>query len=202
MNFGIVLLVFLAFAAFERFRERRFCHQAVRGQRKMAWSYTVLHPIHIALYILTGGEYFLVKREIVWSVSALGLAMFVISVIVRLTAIRTLDRFWSLHLEIREEHKLITHGIYNHVRHPAYAAIMLEVTSIPLVGNSYYTLCLAAFVYLPILLLRWRLEEREMIEKFGERYVHYVRHVPAFIPWRLLTRAKQDAGSGPDARAR
>lgn len=32
---------------------------------------------------------------------------------------------WSITLEMRKEHELITHGVYRHVRHPMYAAIFL-----------------------------------------------------------------------------
>ena len=203
MNFGVFLVAFLVLASAERFRERQFCHRAVRGERRMAWSYTVLHPIHIALYIMTGVEYFWLRRDISWWVTATGLVMFTLSVMVRLTAIRALGRFWSLHLEIREEHKLVTGGIYAYVRHPAYAAIMLEVISIPLVGNSYYTLGVVACVYLPILLLRWRLEEREMIGKFGKVYVDYIKQVPAFVPWRYFAvHATEGAKSGTNTQAR
>jgi protein-S-isoprenylcysteine O-methyltransferase Ste14 len=184
MTGGILLVAFLVVAAAERVYERRFSHQAVRGERKMAWSYTVLHPIHVSLFFLTALEFFWVKREIHIWVTGVGLALWVASVAVRLTAIRTLAKFWSLHLEIREGHELVTHGIYRFVRHPAYAAILAEVASLPLVGNAYYTLALALGVYWPILLCRWWLEEKEMVEKFGERYVDYMRRVPAFLPWR------------------
>ena len=202
MNFGVFLVVFLLLASAERFRERQYCHRAVRGERKMAWSYMVLHPVHVALYPMTTVEYFWRHRDISWGVTTAGLVMFAMSVMVRLTAIRALGRFWSLHLEIREEHQLVTDGIYRYVRHPAYAAIMLEVISIPLVGNSYYTLGVVTCIYLPILLLRWRLEEREMIGKFGNGYVQYMKQVPAFIPWRFFAaRAKDGVRSGADTRA-
>ena len=126
-------------------------------------------------------------------VTALGLVLFLISGVVRFTAIRTLGKFWSLHLEIREGHQLIRGGIYQYVRHPAYAAIMLEVISIPLVGNAYSALLVAVGLYIPLLLIRWRREEVEMVAKFGRQYETYRHAVPAFIPWR--GRVKQDARS-------
>jgi protein-S-isoprenylcysteine O-methyltransferase Ste14 len=30
---------------------------------------------------------------------------------------------WSITLEVREQHRLITHGVYRRVRHPMYAAL-------------------------------------------------------------------------------
>jgi protein-S-isoprenylcysteine O-methyltransferase Ste14 len=39
---------------------------------------------------------------------------------------------WSPGLEVREEHGLVTHGIYTHIRHPMYAALWLWALSQPL----------------------------------------------------------------------
>lgn len=184
------MTAFLVVAAGERFYERRFSHDAVRGERKMSWSYAVLHPLHILIYLATGAEYFWLHREVNWPVMAIGLILFVTSLALRLTAIRTLGRFWSLHLEIRPNHELVRDGIYRYVRHPAYLAIMLEVVAIPLVVNSYYTLLLSLGLYLPVLLWRWRCEEREMIGKFGGQYIRYCKEVPAFVPWRRPDRIR------------
>jgi len=182
MMYGGFLVGFLVVVAAERAYERRFFHRAVRGERKMEWSYRALHSLMITIWIVTAVEYFSMKRPICWWATGVGLALFVIALVVRLTAIRELGRFWSLYLEIRPEHELITTGIYRYLRHPAYLAIMLEVIAVPLVGNAYYTLILSIGVYIPILLIRWHGEEREMVVRFGERYTQYCREVPAFLP--------------------
>jgi protein-S-isoprenylcysteine O-methyltransferase Ste14 len=184
-KFGWLLLGFLAFAIVERLYERRFSQQAKRGEVKMLWSYVMFHILHTLIYVGTGLEYFLLRRAVVWPVVALGLVLFGVSLGLRLTAIRTLGRYWSLNLEIRGDHQLVREGIYRYMRHPAYAAIMLEVISIPLVGNAWWVLALSVGVYIPLLLARWWREEREMIGKFGEAYEQYRREVPAFLPWRL-----------------
>ena len=193
VNFNVFLILFLVAAMVERLFERRYSRQAVRGDRKMDWSYTAFHTLHVVIYFGTAIECLWLKRPVCWPVTALGLVLFLISGVVRFTAIRTLGKFWSLHLEIREGHQLIRGGIYQYVRHPAYAAIMLEVISIPLVGNAYSALLVAVGLYIPLLLIRWRREEVEMVAKFGRQYETYRHAVPAFIPWR--GRVKQDARS-------
>jgi protein-S-isoprenylcysteine O-methyltransferase Ste14 len=95
-----------------------------------------------------------------------------------------------LNLEIRGDHQLVREGIYRYMRHPAYSAIMLEVISIPLVGNAWWTLALSVCVYIPLLLARWSREEREMIAKFGAEYEEYRQQVCAFVPWRRLETAR------------
>jgi protein-S-isoprenylcysteine O-methyltransferase Ste14 len=184
-------LIFIIGAAVERFAERRFSHQAVRGERRMAWSYRVLHPLHIAIYLGAVAEFYGLARPVRLPVVGLGLGLFAVSLAVRLTAIRALGKFWSLHLEIRDGHRLVTEGIYRYVRHPAYLAIMLEVVALPVVGGCWFTLLFAVLAYIPMLLLRWHTEEREMVAKFGEQYQRYQREVPAFLPWRGARRKRE-----------
>lgn len=184
VNFSPWLIVFLAVAVAERIYERRYSHNAIRGQRKMEWSFTAFHSLHVLIYLATAVENLLCVQSVCWTATVAGLLLFSVATVVRLIAIRTLGKFWSLHLEIREGHQLITSGIYQYMRHPAYAAIMLEVTAIPLVGNAYWTLLVSLGMYIPLLLVRWRREEAEMVEKFGKQYEQYRRAVPAFVPWR------------------
>lgn len=183
MSFGQFLVVFLALALGERWYEWRFSQQAVRGVRKMEWSYTALHALYLLVFAAAGAEYFWRTPVIRWWVTAVGLILFFVALVVRLAAIRTLGRFWSLHLEIRAEHELRTEGIYSRVRHPAYAAIMVEMVAVPLVANAFGALLVAVGTYVPLLLWRWSREEREMVERFGERYEQYRKEVPAFFPW-------------------
>lgn len=190
-RFGWLLLGFLVFAIAERLYERRFSRQAKRGEVKMLWSYAAFHILHALIYVGTALEYFLRQRPVNGLVVVLGLILFVVSLGVRLTAIRTLGRFWSLNLEIRGDHQLVREGVYRYLRHPAYLAIMLEVISIPLVGNAWWVLALSVGGYIPLLLLRWRREEREMIAKFGAQYEEYRQQVWAFVPWRRLETARR-----------
>jgi protein-S-isoprenylcysteine O-methyltransferase Ste14 len=134
-------------------------------------------------------EYFLLKRPVCFVAVGTGLVLYALALVVRLWAIRTLGRYWSLHLEIRQDHQLVTEGVYRHMRHPAYSAIMLEVVSVPLVANAYGMLVFAIGWYVTLILLRWHREEREMVSKFGEQYEQYRREVPAFVPWRIFSTA-------------
>ncbi|MEV0560563.1 isoprenylcysteine carboxylmethyltransferase family protein [Dactylosporangium sp. NPDC050588] len=52
-------------------------------------------------------------------------ALFVVGVVLRETAIRTLGRFYSHHVVRRSDQVAVTHGPYRLVRHPAYAGMIL-----------------------------------------------------------------------------
>ncbi len=76
---------------------------------------------------------------------------------------------------------LLTEGIYGKIRHPRYVETILFVLAYALFGNHLagYVVSLMTTVCLyPIVLL----EERELLERFGEEYAEYTRKVPRFIP--------------------
>jgi len=89
---------------------------------------------------------------------------------------------WSVTLEVREHHRLVTEGIYRRVRHPMYLALFLyalgQTLALPnwLAGPSY----LVAFGVL--YLLRVGHEERMMLDAFGAEYEQYARETPRVIP--------------------
>jgi protein-S-isoprenylcysteine O-methyltransferase Ste14 len=95
---------------------------------------------------------------------------------------RDLATNWSISLEIREDHSLITTGIYRSIRHPMYAAIFLQNIGQALIAANWivgpFNLC--AFG----LLFSFRLvpEERMMLEHFGRDYEIYMKQSKRLIP--------------------
>jgi protein-S-isoprenylcysteine O-methyltransferase Ste14 len=89
---------------------------------------------------------------------------------------------WSYTLDIRENHTLITTGVYRSIRHPMYASIFLlaigQALFVPnwIVGPIY----LCAFMLL--FSLRVGPEERMMLERFGSAYEAYMKHSKRLIP--------------------
>ena len=93
-----------------------------------------------------------------------------------------LGTYWSVTLELRENHRLITQGVYRYVRHPMYAALFLYSIGQALVlpnwvaGPSY----LVAFGIL--FELRIGAEERMMLETFGDEYAAYMARTKLLVP--------------------
>ena len=89
---------------------------------------------------------------------------------------------WSVTLELREQHRLVTTGIYRRIRHPMYSALFLysigQALALPnwIAGPSY----LAAFGLLYA--LRVGREERMMREAFGRDYEDYAARTARLVP--------------------
>ncbi len=85
--------------------------------------------------------------------------------------------------------KLVTTGIYAHLRHPRYVQVGLGLAAIALFAN-YLAVYLTLAAYFPLVYLVVLLEERELRERFGEEYERYSREVPRFVP-RLRGRKRE-----------
>jgi len=89
---------------------------------------------------------------------------------------------WSISLELREKHQLVTRGIYRHARHPMYLALLLYSSGQTLVlpnwvaGPSYLVAVALLFS------LRVGPEERMMLEEFGKDYEAYVARTKRLVP--------------------
>ena len=89
---------------------------------------------------------------------------------------------WSITLEVRQQHRLITHGVYRRIRHPMYTALFLYAIGQLLVLPNW----VAGPSYLvPFAILfagRVRAEERMMLEQFGDEYAAYMARSKRLVP--------------------
>ncbi|WP_428032673.1 protein-S-isoprenylcysteine O-methyltransferase [Ancylobacter sp.] len=95
---------------------------------------------------------------------------------------RDLGKNWSVTLEIKDKHKLITEGVYRHVRHPMYSAFFLwALAQLILIPN--WIVGPAGFVGFGILYaFRIGREEKMMLDTFGDEYRAYSARTARLIP--------------------
>jgi protein-S-isoprenylcysteine O-methyltransferase Ste14 len=79
---------------------------------------------------------------------------------------------------------LVTTGIYGLIRHPLYLSVFLLGTGVMLKNPEPVQLILGT-VNLVAVYITSRIEENEMITKFGEKYRQYMNKTRMFIPYIL-----------------
>ena len=89
---------------------------------------------------------------------------------------------WSITLEVREEHRLITEGVYRGVRHPMYSALLLYSVGQALVIPNWVAGPSSLLGFAVLLAFRIRAEERMMGERFGDEYAAYSARTKRLIP--------------------
>ena len=80
---------------------------------------------------------------------------------------------WSITLEVREHHRLITQGVYRRIRHPMYLALALYSIGQALVIPNWVAGPSNLIAFAILFALRFRAEERMMVEEFGDEYAAY-----------------------------
>lgn len=98
-----------------------------------------------------------------------------------------LGRNWSPSLQLREEHALVTRGVYRYVRHPMYASQWLWSIGQALLLQNRVAGWAGAVLFLPLYVLRVPREERMMLERFGDAYRSYTKRTGRVVP-RLARR--------------
>ena len=92
-----------------------------------------------------------------------------------------LGRNWSVTLEIREHHSLVTHGVYSRVRHPMYTAFWAWAAAQALLLPNWFAGFAGIVGFGVLFFLRVPHEERMMIQTFGDEYRRYMQQT-----WRVL----------------
>lgn len=100
-----------------------------------------------------------------------------------------LGQNWSVTLEIREQHELVTRGVYQSIRHPMYASIWLWAIAQGLLLQNWLAGWGVVPAFAAMYFLRTPREEQMMCEQFGDPYRAYMRQTG-----RLLPRGKPSVG--------
>jgi protein-S-isoprenylcysteine O-methyltransferase Ste14 len=81
--------------------------------------------------------------------------------------------------ESHEKELFVTPSLYRFVRHPIYVAWLVIFWAAPTmtVGHALFTAMTTAYILVAI-----QLEERDLIDQFGETYVSYKQTTPALVP--------------------
>ena len=95
---------------------------------------------------------------------------------------RDLGRAWSVTLEIRQEHRLVSHGIYARLRHPMYAAFWLWALSQALLLPNWIAGLSGLIGFGTLFFSRVGHEEQMMLERFGDEYREYMRRTKRIVP--------------------
>jgi protein-S-isoprenylcysteine O-methyltransferase Ste14 len=93
-----------------------------------------------------------------------------------------LGRSWTPTLGVREDHHLVTDGVFKYIRHPMYAAHILWGIATPLMLHNW----IAGFTFLLFTLVQYfsrvDAEEEMMLEQFGDQYKGYMQNTGRLIP--------------------
>ena len=81
----------------------------------------------------------------------------------------------------RKEHKLVTNGIYRHIRHPLYTFGSSMFISFGMMADTWFIASLGIFTFV-LMAIRTPKEEANLIDKFGDEYREYMKRTGRYLP--------------------
>lgn len=113
--------------------------------------------------------------------SKFGIAMIVSGMLFRFYSIYTLGHYFTVDVTIRDDHRIVQHGVYKYLRHPSYLGSLISFVGNGIAMNNYIAFLITVLPVSAAFLYRMYVEEKVLINNFGEEYLQYKKHT-----WRLI----------------
>lgn len=113
----------------------------------------------------------------------LGIFIVIGGFVLRQWSIRILGQLFTPVISIQDNHELIIRGPYRYIRHPSYTGLLAEFIGASLVMSNWISFIIVIGFMLVPLLYRIKIEEKELINKFEQKYLNYKETTKALIPW-------------------
>ena len=134
--------------------------------------------IYVAAHVPRFADYPLIP-----ALSYLGIAVELASLWMFYRSHRDLGHNWSVSLDLRERHTLVTTGVYALVRHPMYAGFWLMALGQALLLPNWIAGPAGLVGFGVLFFGRVAREEAMMIKAFGDEYRTYMRRTARVVPW-------------------
>lgn len=112
-----------------------------------------------------------------------GLALIICGVFFRWIIIRSLGKYFTVDVSIRNDHQIKKDGLYKYLRHPSYTFALLTFLGLAFYLNNWISFFI---VFVPVFIVfryRIKVEELALIERFGDEYLKYRKETKMLIPF-------------------
>lgn len=159
----------------------RYSGRSVREYVLLGASLTglgIIPSLYLAIHFPRFADY-----PVVPVLSYLGIVVDIVCIWLFYRTHSDLGHNWSVSLDLRERHTLVTTGVYALVRHPMYSGFWLMALAQALLLPNWIA-GPAGMVGFGILFFgRLRREEDMMIDAFGDEYRAYMARTARIVPW-------------------
>lgn len=107
-----------------------------------------------------------------------GLFLCSASYVIRNMVTKLMKSQYSFAPTILEEHKLITVGPYQYVRHPAYSSSIVRITGYIIMFDCNFIIFILGIIVIIAQMQSIKIEESLLVRRFGKEYKQYMTNVP------------------------
>lgn len=152
---------------------------ADKGSLSLIWTALIV-AVTLAIYIAF--TFRLLIANTMW-IEYVGIALILIGILLRIIALRTLGRYFTADVTIRQGHQLIKEGFYKYFRHPSYTASLLTFIGFGLSLNNWASLLIVVVTIIIVFRFRIKVEEDALTAQFGADYLKYKSEAWGLIPF-------------------
>ncbi len=182
----VVMVVLLPIGIYHRVRSQATGEELDRRQEGM-FILATLRPLGAALW-LGVFAWMIDPAWMAWSSMPLpiglrwsGVVFLVSGCLMLVWTFRSLGKNLTDTVVTREKHTLVVHGPYRWVRHPLYSSAAQFIIALSLIAANWFFL-VAGAVLLSLLIMRTRIEEENLVARFGDSYRSYMARTGRFVP--------------------
>lgn len=146
---------------------------------KILWG-TILTSILLAVFISKSFDYPIFSGPFLFY---FGLIVLYLGMIIRIVAVLSLGKFFTVDVTIRDNHKLKKDGLFKYVRHPNYSALILSFLGMAITFNNWISLLVMVVPITIAFIVRINIEEKVLEQHFGSEYVTYCNETKRLIPF-------------------
>ena len=112
----------------------------------------------------------------------IGMLIIAVGICIRIKAVLTLKKAFTLNVQISKEQQLITNGMYKLVRHPAYTGSILSLLGVSIVLKNIPAILIVAICSFVCYQIRIYVEEA-VLQKYFKGYSLYREKTYKLFPY-------------------
>lgn len=168
------------------FQKNGNSQKVTRADRGTKWL------LMLNFYVCICVSFYMVSKSVAFNLrnfklpvpfSYVGVILMLTGIVIRLWAVFTLKRAFTLSVQTAETQHLITCGIYQKVRNPAYSGSICSLVGTALGLRSFLALFIVVLFSVSCYSARIYIEEKALIAHFGKEFLDYENHTYRLIPY-------------------
>jgi len=186
MNISIIIIVISAFwiiseiiLSFAKRSEAKESSRLDRSSLSFLWI-AILLSVFIGVFLGVRGIGFIRVRYNLLSIC--GIILMLLGLVLRWTAILTLRKYFTVDVSILPGHQIVKKGIYKYIRHPSYAGSLVSFLGLGLAFSNWLSSIVIIVPIFMAYIYRIRVEEKALIQTFGDEYLEYSKATKRLIP--------------------
>jgi len=157
----------------------------ISSQKSDRWTGAqIIWSVYIVQFAaVLEAAYYRYPQSVRWDlISCAALLFAILGLSLRTWSVSTLGSLFTMHIDIQEDHAVISSGPYLFLRHPSYLGALVMCLALVVFIHAWFSLA-AALVLLPIAFVRRIHYEEMMLKKgLGDEYSVYCQKTKKILP--------------------